>query len=426
MPETLFPLNYKNNQLHLEEVPLSSIADHFGTPTYIYSRKALEDNYLAYRNALDNDNSSDKKHLVCYSVKANSNLGVLSLLAKLGSGFDIVSVGELERVIMAGGDPGKVVFSGVAKLEQEISRALEAGIHCFNVESATELERIAKVAESLNKTAPVSIRVNPDVDAKTHPYISTGLKENKFGIDINDAIGIYQHASKLSNIAIKGIDCHIGSQLSETQPFKDALHRVLELVDQLADQGINLEHIDVGGGLGVRYQDETPPQASDYIHELLTIMQSRPESLILEPGRSIAANAGVLITRVDTIKSNNIKNFAIVDAAMNDLIRPSLYEAWMDILPFKQNDNASNNNKHYDIVGPVCETGDFLGKNRALQLEEGDLLCINSAGAYGFVMSSNYNSRCRPAEVIIDGDSFQVVRTRESFKDLVRGESIFE
>ena len=412
--------NYHNDQLMAEQCSLSAIAEQLGTPTYVYSRQALEANYMAYRNALDAAGAN--QHLVCYAVKANSNLGVLSLLAKLGSGFDIVSVGELERVLLAGGDPNKIVFSGVAKTEQEIARALDVGVHCFNVESETELNRIAAIAQAKNCIAPISIRVNPDVDAQTHPYISTGLKENKFGIDIDEAPRVYQHAQSLPSLAIKGIDCHIGSQLTSLAPFSDALERVLELVDKLATLGIELAHIDVGGGLGVCYQDEQPPQPGDYVASFLQTLSDRKQTLVMEPGRSIAANAGVLLTRVDTIKHNSQKRFAIVDAAMNDMIRPALYDAWLNILPLSR--NADSPLAVYDIVGPVCETGDFMGKGREMAIAENDLLAVCSAGAYGFVMASNYNSRGRAAEVIVDGEQFHIVRKRETLEDLVRGETV--
>ena len=409
---------YQNNQLMAEQLPLASIVDQVGTPTYVYSKKALEQHYLAYRNALDADTQG--KHLVCYAVKANSNLGVLGVLAKLGSGFDIVSVGELERVLLAGGDPAKVVFSGVAKKSNEIERALDVGVHCFNIESETELERIAAIAAERGVVAPISLRVNPDVDAQTHPYISTGLKENKFGIDIDEAPRVYQRAHALASINVIGIDCHIGSQLTSLSPFNDALKRVLELVDQLAETGITLQHIDVGGGLGVCYNDEQPPSPADYVATLLKTLAGRSQSLVMEPGRSIAANAGVLLTRVDTIKHNEEKRFAIVDAAMNDMIRPALYNAWMNILPLDE--QSDNPQLTYDVVGPVCETGDFLGKERSLAIAENDLLCLCSAGAYGFVMASNYNSRGRAAEIMVDGEQMHIVRARETIDDLVRGE----
>ena len=397
---------YQQGQLMAEQVALASIAEQFSTPCYVYSRQAIEQSYLGYRQALDSRGAN--QHLICYSVKANSNLAVLSVLAKLGSGFDIVSGGELERVIRAGGDPAKVVFSGVAKNAAEISRALEAGVHCFNVESETELLRINRIAADNHQIASVSLRVNPDVDAQTHPYISTGLKENKFGIDIDEALSVYRHANRLSAIRIIGIDCHIGSQ------------RVLSFVDTLAEEVIELAHIYVGGGLGICYQDEQPPSAADYVASLLDTLGERSQTLIMEPGRSIVANAGVLLTTVDTIKSNEQKNFAIVDAAMNDLLRPALYQAWMNILPV--NENADCSAQHYAVVGPVCETGDFLGKERLLAIAENDVLAVCSAGAYGFVMASNYNSRGRPAEVMVDGEQLHLVRERETIEDLMRGE----
>ena len=409
---------YQQGQLMAEQVALASIAEQFSTPCYVYARQAIEQSYLGYRQALDSRGAN--QHLICYSVKANSNLAVLSVLAKLGSGFDIVSGGELERVIRAGGDPAKVVFSGVAKNAAEISRALEAGVHCFNVESETELLRINRIAAESHQIASVSLRVNPDVDAQTHPYISTGLKENKFGIDIDEALSVYRHANRLNAIRIVGIDCHIGSQLVSAEPFADALQRVLALVDTLAEEGIELAHIDVGGGLGICYQDEQPPSAADYVGSLLDTLGERSQALIMEPGRSIVANAGVLLTTVDTIKSNEQKNFAIVDAAMNDLLRPALYQAWMNILPV--NENADRPAHHYDVVGPVCETGDFLGKERLLAIAENDVLAVCSAGAYGFVMASNYNSRGRPAEVMVDGEQLHLVRERETIEDLMRGE----
>ena len=408
--------DYINDELCAEDVPLTAIAERFGTPTYVYSRAALTEHYLAYADAL-----RDSPHLVCYAVKANSNIGVLNILARLGAGFDIVSVGELERVLVAGGDPDKIVFSGVGKQPAEMARALEVGIHCFNVESEAELEVLSQVAAETGKTARVSLRVNPDVDAKTHPYISTGLRENKFGIDIQRAPEVYRRAQALSHVQVVGVDCHIGSQLTETAPFLDALDRVLLLVDELAESGITLQHIDLGGGLGVCYRDEQPPHPSDYIAQLQQRLAGRDLTLVLEPGRSIAANAGVLLTRVDYLKTGDEKNFAIVDAAMNDMIRPALYQAWLNIDPVKPH---SGNTQTWDIVGPVCETGDFLGKDRELALKPGDLLCVGSSGAYGFTMSSNYNSRGRAAEIIVDGDQAYCVREREIFADLIRGESL--
>lgn len=407
----------KGSDLFAEQVSLNDIAEQFGTPTYVYSRAALTANFRAYEDAL-----AAHPHLTCYAVKANSNLAVLNVLARLGAGFDIVSQGELERVIRAGGDPGKVIFSGVGKLRSEMAFALDAGIHCFNVESAGELEVLSEVAAENNTTARISLRVNPDVDARTHPYISTGLRENKFGIDIGDAPALYQQASALPGIDVVGVDCHIGSQLTEVEPFLAALDKVLDLVDELKARGIELQHLDLGGGLGVRYRDEAPVAISDYVGALLARIGERPLKLILEPGRSIAANAGLLLTRVIGLKNNDYKHFAIVDGAMNDLIRPALYDAWMSIEPVRLNSTATPH--IYDVVGPVCETGDFLGKDRELALAVDDLLCVHSAGAYGFVMSSNYNSRGRAAEVMVDGDQVHCVRQREAFADLIRGEAL--
>ena len=408
---------YQNQRLQLENVALDDIAAHFGTPCFVYSKNALEQSFLAYKNAL-----GDRSHLICYAVKSNSNLAVLQTLANLGAGFDIVSLGELERVLLAGGDPNKIVFSGVAKNAAEMQRALEVGIHCFNVESEAELELLNTTAAEQNKIATVSLRVNPDVDAKTHPYISTGLKENKFGIDINLAPQIYQRAAAMDNIAVVGVDCHIGSQITEIKPFIDAMDRLLALVDQLEALGISLKHIDIGGGLGVPYQNESTPSVADYMSELLPKLAGRPQTLVMEPGRSITANAGVLLMKVEFIKNNGEKNFAIVDAAMNDMLRPALYEAWMDIQPTSLNSSATAG--LYDVVGPVCETGDFLGKDRSLAISQGDNLCLFSAGAYGFVMSSNYNSRPRVAEVIVDNNLTYLVRARETIADLVRGEQL--
>ena len=410
------PLSLQNNSLYLEQASLEAIANQFGTPAYVYSRAALTQAYQDYANAL-----GDWPGTICYAVKANSNIGVLNVLARLGAGFDIVSVGELERVLRAGGEPSKMVFSGVGKTASEMARALEVGVGCFNVESANELETLSQVAGSQNKVASISIRVNPDVDAKTHPYISTGLKENKFGIDINDAVEVYQRASSLPGLRIMGVDCHIGSQLTETQPFLDALDRVLQLVDKLADNGITIHHLDLGGGLGVTYDQEVPPAVSDYIGAIKAKLGDRKITLMFEPGRSIAANAGVLLTRVEYLKPTEHKNFAIVDAAMNDLIRPALYQAWQGIVPVNPRDTAG---QLWDIVGPVCETGDFLGKDRELALEQGDLLAIKSSGAYGFTMSSNYNSRPRACELMVDGDKIHVIRKRESIDDLIALEAI--
>jgi len=417
MRETMDNFEYQNGSLHCEEVPLRRIAEEIGTPTYVYSRDALERAYLAYAEAL-----KGRDALVCYAVKANSNIGVLNILARLGAGFDIVSLGELERVLRAGGDPARVVFSGVGKQAHEIKRALEVGIHCFNIESDAELDRVNAVAAELGVVAPVSFRVNPDVDAGTHPYISTGLKENKFGIDIDQARAVYRRASALEHVEVIGIDCHIGSQLTELSPFLDALDRLLLLIDQLAEDGINLRHLDLGGGLGVCYTDEEPPSPAQYIDAIVERLGERPLGLIFEPGRSIAANAGVLLTRVEFLKQTGDKNFAIIDGAMNDLIRPSLYSAYQEIVPLQLREGGET--RIWDLVGPVCETGDFLGKERALNLQPGDLLAVCSAGAYGFAMASNYNTRPRPAEVIVDDNEYCVVRERERVSDLMRGEHL--
>lgn len=403
------PFHYQNGELFAENVALSAVAEQFGTPCYVYSRKALEDNLQAYEQALQ-----DIPHLTCYAVKANSNIAVLHVLAQRGAGFDIVSGGELARVLAAGGSPDKVIFSGLGKTEDEIEQALQAGILCFNVESEPELERINAVAGRLNVKAPISLRVNPDVDAGTHPYISTGLKENKFGLDIEDAPRIYQHAASLPNLHITGVDCHIGSQLTTIAPYLDALDRVLLLIDRLAELGISLRHIDIGGGLGVTYRDETPPTPQTLMQAVKEKLQGRALTLIVEPGRSIAANAGVLLTRVEFLKHTPHKNFAVVDGAMNDLLRPALYGAWQNIVPVDERDAESRTEHLYDVVGPVCESGDFLGKDRALRLAAGDLLAVHSAGAYGFVMSSNYNTRNRAAEVMVSGDRALVVRQRET------------
>ena len=408
---------YRNNTLYAEDVDLREIAEQVGTPCYVYSRATLERHWHAF-----NDVFGDVDHLVCYAVKANSSLGALNLFARMGSGFDIVSGGELERVIRAGGDPKKVVFSGVGKSVAEMEQGLKAGILSFNVESEAELEQLNQVAASLNMQAPVSIRVNPDVDAITHPYISTGMKQNKFGIDVEAAEVVYQHAVGLSNIEIVGIDCHIGSQLSQLEPFIDALRRLLLLVDRLDAQGIKLHHIDVGGGLGITYQDETPPAPSEYASAMLDELRDRGVTIIVEPGRAIAGNAGILLTQVHYLKPGEEKNFAIIDAAMNDLVRPSLYNAWQDIVPVVLGSSADT--LTYDIVGPVCETGDFLGKDRQMSLEAGDLLAVRSSGAYGFTMSSNYNTRPRAAEVMVDGDSYHVIRQRETIDQLLEGESV--
>ena len=405
------------NQRLMEDVPLKDIIQEYGSPCYVYSKRAISENFLDYQRAL-----SSRDHLICYAVKSNSNIAVLQTLAKLGAGFDIVSVGELERVLLAGGDPAKVVYSGVAKTAAEMRRALEVGIHCFNVESESELELLNKTAAETNQMAPVSIRVNPDVDAKTHPYISTGLKENKFGIDISRAYEVYQQAAEMDNISVVGVDCHIGSQLTDITPFIDAMKHLLLLVDRLADAGIKLKHIDIGGGLGVRYQNETVPSLTSYMDALAPLLKDRTETLVMEPGRSITANAGILLTQVQVIKKNGDKNFAVVDAAMNDMLRPALYDAWMDINPIEIISDRTE--ADYDVVGPVCETGDFLAKDRTLAIVEGDYLYLSSAGAYGFVMSSNYNSRPRVAEVMVDDNQIHLVRARETIEDLVRGEQL--
>jgi diaminopimelate decarboxylase len=408
--------NYRDGELFAEGVALSAIAERFGTPTYVYSRAHIEAQYRAYADAL-----SGTPHLVCFAVKANSNLGVLNVLARLGAGFDIVSRGELERVLAAGGQADKIVFSGVGKTRDDMRRALEVGVHCFNVESTDELERLQVVAAEMGVRAPVSLRVNPDVDAGTHPYISTGLKENKFGIAIADAEDVYIRAAQLPNLEVIGVDCHIGSQLTTLSPFVDALDRLLDLVDRLGECGIQLRHLDLGGGLGVRYRDEEPPLAGDYIKAVRERLDGRDLALMFEPGRFIVANAGVLLTRIEYLKHTEHKDFAIVDAAMNDLIRPALYQAWMDVTAVQPRDGAA---RTYDIVGPICETGDFLAKERELALAEGDLLAVHSAGAYGFVMSSNYNTRGRTAEVLVDGDQAFEVRRRETVTELFAGESL--
>ncbi len=379
--------NYRDGELFAEGVALSAVAARFGTPTYVYSRAHIQAQYRAYADAL-----SGMSHLVCFAVKANSNLGVLNVLARLGAGFDIVSGGELERVLAAGGKADRIVFSGVGKTRDDMRRALEVGVHCFNVESTDELERLQVVAAEMGVRAPISLRVNPDVDAGTHPYISTGLKENKFGIAISEAEDVYIRAAQLPNLEVVGVDCHIGSQLTSLAPFLDALDRLLDLIDRLGDCGIFLRHLDLGGGLGVRYSDEEPPLAADYIKAVRERLGDRDLALVFEPGRYIVANAGVLLTRVEYLKHTEHKDFAIVDAAMNDLIRPALYQAWMDVTAVQPREGAS---RAYDVVGPICETGDFLAKDRQLALEEGDLLAVHSAGAYGFVMSSNYNTRGR-------------------------------
>ena len=409
--------NYRNNELYAEAVAVQDIVATYGSPCYIYSRATLERHWNAFDLAF-----GDHAHLICYAVKANSNIALLNLLARLGSGFDIVSLGELERVMAAGGDAKKIVFSGVGKREDEILAALKIGIRCFNIEVTDELDRINRLAEQLGVIAPVSFRVNPDVDANTHPYISTGLKENKFGIDIEQALTEYRRAATLPHINIIGIDCHIGSQLTETRPFLDALDKILDLVSILKADGIHLHHLDLGGGLGIRYNEEEPPEPAEYIAAVLKRLGTTDFEILLEPGRAIVGNAGILVTQVEYLKPTAHKNFAIVDAAMNDLVRPSLYSAWQEIIPVNQQSNAPE--QVWDIVGPVCETGDFLGKDRALKLSQGDLLAIRSSGAYGFSMSSNYNSRPRVAEVMVDGDQVYLVRERESIAHLLAGEHL--
>ena len=410
--------HYQHGELFAENVAVSAIAEQYGTPTYIYSRATLERHWRAFDDAF-----SSQPHLVCYAVKANSNLAVLNVLARLGSGFDIVSAGELARVLAAGGRADRTVFSGVGKTAAEIGYALEQEIRCFNVESIAELERINQVAGELGKLAAISIRVNPDVDAETHPYISTGLKENKFGIDINLAPAVYQQAAAMSNLQVMGVDCHIGSQLTKVTPFVDALKRVLMLIDELAENGIDIHHLDIGGGLGIHYKDETPPTPAEYAAAMQDLLKDRQLEILLEPGRAIAGNAGILLSKVEYIKANDDKRFAIVDAAMNDLLRPALYQSWMAIDAVKTRETTSLS---YDIVGPVCETGDFLGKDRKLAIESGDLLAVRSAGAYGFTMSSNYNSRPRAAEIMVDGDKAIVVRERETIESLYHGEHLLQ
>lgn len=407
---------YQDNALYAEGCQVAELVQTYGTPLYIYSRATLERHWHAFNNAV-----ADHPHLICYAVKANANLAVLNVLARLGSGFDIVSGGELARVIEAGGDPAKVVFSGVGKTAAEMEQALNLGIYCFNVESSAELEQLNQVAGRLGKVAPVSLRINPDVDAGTHPYISTGLKENKFGIAMDEAEIVFARACVLPHLHIKGVDCHIGSQLTEIQPFLDAMDRMLALIDRLAEQGIVIEHFDVGGGLGVTYDDETPPHPDVYAAALLKRLGNRPLKLIFEPGRAIAANAGIFVTQVLYLKENSDKRFAIVDGAMNDLIRPALYSAWQKIIPVVPRDSQAYD---FDIVGPVCETGDFLGKDRQLALAAGDLLAVRSSGAYGFAMASNYNTRPRAAEVMVDGERAYLVREREKLAQLWQGEQL--
>ena len=409
---------YKNEQLYVEDLPVKQLAEEFGTPLYIYSRATLERHWHAFDSAL-----GKHPHLICYAVKANSNIGILNVMAKLGSGFDIVSQGELERVLEAGGEASKVVFSGVAKSRAEIMRALEVGIRCFNVESIAELHHINQIAGEMGKIAPISLRVNPDVDAHTHPYISTGLKENKFGVSVDEAREVYKLAATLPHVKITGMDCHIGSQLTELQPFLDATDRLIRLMEQLKEDGITLKHLDLGGGLGVTYTDETPPHPSDYAAALLNKLKDYKDlEIILEPGRAIAANAGILVAKVQYLKSNESRNFAITDTGMNDMIRPALYEAYMNIIEIDR--TLEREKTIYDVVGPVCETSDFLGKQRELAIAEGDYIAQRSAGAYGASMSSNYNSRPRTAEVLVDGDKAHLIRRRENLSELWALESI--
>ena len=398
--------------LFAESVSLEAIAKQFGTPTYVYSKNTLIQTFESFKKGL-----LKTDHLICFAVKANSNIAILNLFANLGAGFDIVSGGELERVLYAGGDPQKIVFSGVGKTASEIEAALKANILCFNVESRSELIRIEEVAKKINLKAPISIRVNPDVDAKTHPYISTGLKDNKFGVDFNQALALYLEAKSMGHIEIKGIDCHIGSQITELKPFVDALDRVLSLVDQLKKNDIHLSHIDIGGGIGICYQDESPPDFEIYTKEILNKVQNLNAKIIFEPGRALVGNAGVLLSKVEYLKQNDVKHFAIIDAAMNDLMRPTLYDAYHEIKVVREHDTKS---QPFDVVGPVCESGDFIAKNRSLKLKENDLVCIMSAGAYGMSMSSNYNSRGRAAEVMVDRDKVFEVRTREKTSDLFK------
>lgn len=407
---------YQNGALYVEQVSLADIAVQFGTPCYVYSRAALSDNFRQFTHALQG-----REHLVCYAVKANSNLAVLNAFARMGSGFDIVSGGELQRVLAAGGDARKVVFSGIGKSTAEMRLALSAGILCFNIESSAELDRLNEVARSMGKVAPISLRVNPDVDAKTHPYISTGLKQNKFGVAYGEAVDLYRKARDLPNLRIMGVDCHIGSQLTETSPFIAAAQKILALVETLNSEGIHLDHLDLGGGLGICYKDETPPAIADYVDALLGVLRGRSEKLILEPGRVLVGNAGVLLTRVEYLKHGEEKNFAIVDAAMNDLMRPTLYDAYHNILPVKQDGCPVQS---YEVVGPICETGDFIGHARDLAIEPQSLLAVLSAGAYGMSMSSNYNSRPRAVEVMVDGSAVHLVRERETVSQLYAGEKL--
>jgi len=407
---------YQQNSLYAENVALADVAQRYGTPCYVYSRAALTDSFGQFSRALQG-----RDHLLCYAVKANSNLAILNVFARMGAGFDIVSGGELKRVLAAGGDAGKVVFSGVGKTKTEMRQGLEAGILCFNVESEAELERLNEVAAGLNKVAPISLRVNPDVDAKTHPYISTGLKQNKFGVAYSEAIDLYRKAHAMTNVRITGMDCHIGSQLTETSPFIAAVEKVLALADALSKEGVQLEHLDLGGGLGIRYKDESPPEIVEYVAELLKALAGRKEKIILEPGRVVVGNAGVLLTKVEYLKHGEEKNFAIVDAAMNDLMRPALYDAYHEIIPVQRENHAV---RSYEIVGPICETGDFIGHARDLAIAPESLLAVRSAGAYGMSMSSNYNTRPRAAEVMVDDSNVHLVRERELVEQLYAAEKL--
>jgi diaminopimelate decarboxylase len=410
--------HYQQDQMYAEEVAFNDIAEKFGTPCYVYSRAALTDAYLQFADAL-----KSREHLVCFAVKSNSNLAILNLFARLGAGFDIVSGGELQRVLAAGGSANKVVFSGVGKTEAEMRFALEAGILCFNVESTAELDRLNEVAGKMGKVAAISFRVNPNVDAKTHPYISTGLKKNKFGVAYTDALALYRKAAGMAHLRVTGMDCHIGSQLTEVSPFIAAAEKVLVLVDRLAEEGIKLEHLDLGGGLGIRYDDEAPPSIAAYAQALLGVLRGRAEKLIVEPGRVLVGNAGVLLTRVEYLKPGEEKHFAIVDAAMNDLMRPALYDAYHAIVPVCRSSSPA---QRYEVVGPICETGDFLGHAREMAVDQGSLLAVMSAGAYGMSMSSNYNTRPRAAEVMVDGSVVHLIRERETVQQLLSGEKIIE
>jgi diaminopimelate decarboxylase len=411
------PFHYRDGRLQAEGVDLARIAQALGTPCYVYSRAAIEERWWAFDRAF-----GDHPHQVCYGVKANSNLAVLNLLARLGAGFDIVSGGELARVLRAGGAPDTVVFSGVGKSAEEMRRALAVGIACFNVESEAELERLNRIAVELGKRAPIALRVNPDIDAGTHPYIATGVRDSKFGIDIESALALYERAASLPAIEVRGVDCHIGSQLDELSPLVAAVERVVGLAEQLKARGLAIHHLDLGGGLGIRYRDESPPQPAEYVSALLAALNGTDYKVLIEPGRSIVGNAGILLTRIEYLKGTGKKNFAIVDAGMNDLLRPPLYGAWHEISEVEPRPECEP--QSYEVVGPVCETGDFLGQQRSLRIQAGDLLAVRSAGAYGWVMSSNYNSRPRAAEVMVDGDRFYLVRQRESVEDLWAAEEV--